>query len=90
MRAVKTETLRLVETFVEKTTEPQLVAQNFVPPLLDPVLGDYQRAIPDARDAEVLSLFATIVNKLQVRGVNRLFRGVNQVFRDASLRNDRE
>jgi exportin-1 len=38
---------------------------NFVPPLLDPVLKDYQRNIADARDPEVLSLMATVINKLK-------------------------
>ena len=39
--------------------------ENFIPPLLDAVLLDYQRtAIPDAREPEVLSTMATIVNKL--------------------------
>ena len=31
--------------------------------MMDPVLGDYARNVPDARESEVLSLFATIVNK---------------------------
>ena len=37
-----------------------------VPPLLEAVLGDYQSSNPLARDAEVLGLFATVVNRLQV------------------------
>ena len=40
----------------------QVIADTFVPPLLDPVLGDYLRNAPDARDPEVLSLLACIVN----------------------------
>ncbi|RXM97568.1 Ubiquitin carboxyl-terminal hydrolase 34 [Acipenser ruthenus] len=40
------------------------VAENFVPPLLDAVLIDYQRNVPAAREPEVLSTMATIVNKL--------------------------
>lgn len=31
--------------------------------MMDPVLGDYARNLPDARESEVLSLFATIINK---------------------------
>ena len=42
------------------------VAENFVPPLLDAVLLDYQRNVPEAREPEVLSTIATIVNKLEV------------------------
>lgn len=40
--------------------------ENFIPPLLDAVLLDYQRtAIPGAREPEVLSTMAAIVNKLE-------------------------
>lgn len=53
MRTVKKESLRLFETFVEKTEEPQTVYRNYVPPLLEAVLLDYKANIPDARDPEV-------------------------------------
>ena len=43
----------------------KLVATNFVPHLLEPVLGDYQRNVPGAREPEVLSLFTCLINKLQ-------------------------
>ena len=39
-----------------------VIAQNFVPPLLVPVLADYQRGIPLARESQVLQLFTTIIN----------------------------
>lgn len=68
MRAAKREILRLIGTFVEKCAEPEappaLVATSFVPPLLEPVLGDYRRSIAEARDSEVLTLLATTVDKL--------------------------
>lgn len=38
-----------------------------MPPLLDAVLIDYQRNVPTAREPEVLSTMATIVNKLEAR-----------------------
>lgn len=42
------------------------VLDNFIPPLLDAVLLDYQKTnIPCAREPEVLSAMATIVNKLE-------------------------
>ena len=40
--------------------------------LEDPVLGDYKRNVPDARDAEVLSLFTAIVKKLQAKLSNEV------------------
>jgi exportin-1 len=65
MRLAKKEVLNVIETFINKADEPHVVAVNFVPPLLDPVLRDYQRNIADARDPEVLSLMATVINKLK-------------------------
>lgn len=43
------------------------VAENFIPPLLDAVLLDYQRNVSAAREPEVLSTMATIVNRLEVQ-----------------------
>eukprot|EP00270_Netrium_digitus_P012503 TRINITY_DN4067_c0_g1_i1.p1 TRINITY_DN4067_c0_g1~~TRINITY_DN4067_c0_g1_i1.p1 ORF type:complete len:525 (-),score=157.11 TRINITY_DN4067_c0_g1_i1:661-2136(-) len=65
LRSVKRETLKLIETFVDKADDMELIAKSFVPELRDPVLGDYARNVPDARESEVLSLFATIINKLK-------------------------
>ena len=64
MRTVKKETLKLIETWVTRSEDPKLVTDNFIPPLLDAVLGDYQRNIPAAREPEVLSVMAAIINKL--------------------------
>ena len=66
MRTVKTEALRLISTWVGKSNDPKMVCDNFIPPLLDAVLGDYQRNVPTAREPEVLSTMATFVNKLEV------------------------
>lgn len=73
MRTVKRETLKTIEMFIEKSTDPQVVAQNFIPPLLEAILVDYQNNIPDARDPEVLSLMAAIINKLKVRSSHTNF-----------------
>lgn len=68
--SVKRETLKLIETFLEKAEtfpdkaeDQQYIGKQFVPPMMDHVLGDYARNLPDARESEVLSLFATIINK---------------------------
>jgi hypothetical protein len=47
------ETLRLIETTVEKSDDMQRVVDHFVPPLVDYVLTDYQTNHPDTRDPEV-------------------------------------
>lgn len=62
-RSVKRETLKLIETFLDKAEDQPQIGKQFVPPMMDPVLGDYARNVPDARESEVLSLFATIINK---------------------------
>ena len=61
--SVKRETLKLIETFLDKAEDQPQIGKQFVPPMMDPVLGDYARNLPDARESEVLSLFATIINK---------------------------
>ena len=44
---------------------PVDVATGFLPPVLDPILGDYKRNVAEARDAEVLGLFTVVVRKLK-------------------------
>lgn len=70
LRTVKKEILRLVETFVSKTEELDVVNENLLPPLFEAVLGDYNRNIPMARDSEVLNVMAAIVNRLGVRNLS--------------------
>ena len=57
-----------METFIKKAEDLETVNNNFMPPLLDAILGDYNRNVPAARDAEVLNVMATIIGRL---GVNR-------------------
>mmetsp|Transcript_1208 Transcript_1208/g.3672 ORF Transcript_1208/g.3672 Transcript_1208/m.3672 type:complete len:1113 (-) Transcript_1208:156-3494(-) len=74
MRNVKRDTLRLVQTFVDMAATEQgaaevgltvqQLAQRFIPPLLEPVLADYRSNMPQARDAEVLDLLATLAARL--------------------------
>ena len=53
----------MIETFVDKAEDQPHIGKQFVQPMMDPILGDYARNVPDAREFEVLSLFATIINK---------------------------
>ncbi|WVQ72072.1 hypothetical protein IAR50_001616 [Cryptococcus sp. DSM 104548] len=64
LRTIKKEILKLVETYVKKAEDTQGVYDNLIPGLFDAVLGDYNRNVPAARDAEVLNVTATIVSKL--------------------------
>lgn len=79
-RSVKRECLRLIETFVEGCEDPHLVAQQLVPLMYDPILGDYARNVPDARDAEVLSLFAAIVKKVKGAMIDEIPKIFDAVF----------
>ncbi|XXG82847.1 hypothetical protein AAC387_Pa10g0733 [Persea americana] len=79
LRSVKRETLKLIETFLDKAEDQPQIGKQFVPPMMDPVLGDYARNLPDARESEVLSLFATIINKykgVMTEDVPRIFEAV--------------
>lgn len=65
LRTIKKEILKLMETYVRKAEDLDTLYQNFIPPLLEAVLGDYNRNVPHARDAEVLNVMATITTRLQ-------------------------
>ena len=67
LRTIKKEILKLIQIYVEKADDTEMVNANIVPPLLDAVLVDYNRNVPDARDAEVLDVMTTIITKLNVR-----------------------
>jgi exportin-1 len=69
-RTIKKEILKLVNTYVECTTDANTintVNTNMVEPFLEAVLTDYNSNVDTARDAEVLNVIATIINKLQVK-----------------------
>lgn len=84
MRSAKKEVLRLLNVFIQKSgppeAEPRAVAQGFIPPVLDPILGDYHRNIAGARDPEVLLLFTTVVEKLKSHVVNDVPRIMESTF----------
>lgn len=63
LRTVKKDVLRLVEAYVQKCDNGPVFVENFVPVLLDAILGDYNQNIEQARDAEVLSLTASIISR---------------------------
>ena len=66
-RTVKREILKLMETYISKADDLQLVTKEMIPPLLETVLGDYARNVEPAKDAEVLNTMASIVARLGVR-----------------------
>lgn len=67
LRTVKKDVLKLMETYIKAAEDLDTVNANFMPLLLDAMLGDYNRNIPIAREPEVLHLMAVIVGRLGVR-----------------------
>ena len=63
-----------METYIKRAEDLDAVNTNFMPPLLDAILGDYNANVPAARDAEVLNLMSTII------GNNRLGVCINGFF----------
>ena len=84
MRSAKKEILRLLQVFIATSgppdASPNVLAQGFIPPVLDPILGDYRRNLAGARDPEVLALFATIIDKLQQHVVDHVPQILEAVF----------
>lgn len=65
MRTIKKETLKLLSCWVSKCQDTGMIREHFLPPLLDAILVDYQRNVPQAREPEVLSTVTAIVDKLE-------------------------
>src|ERR1700760_1088810 len=66
LRTIKKEILKLINTYVEKAEDNEMIHRQMVPPLLEAVLLDYTNNVPDAREAEVLNVMTTLINKLHV------------------------
>lgn len=63
LRTIKKEILKLVEIYISKAKNLEVV-EVLVEPLLNAVLEDYMKNVPDARDAEVLNCMTTVVHKV--------------------------
>ena len=63
MKTVRRDVLKLITTFISKTQNHEIVITEFLPALSDLII-DYNNNVPDARDPEVLFLFATMVKHL--------------------------
>ncbi|GKY98970.1 hypothetical protein MPSEU_000852700 [Mayamaea pseudoterrestris] len=94
LRSAKKEVLRLLSVFIAKSgppeADPRAVAMGFIPPILDPILGDYKRNIAGARDPEVLKLMGTVVEKLQnyvAEDVPRIMEAVFEVTLEMITKN---
>jgi hypothetical protein len=65
-----------VDTYVACAKDLTAVNDNMVGPFFEAVLSDYRQGVDIAKDAEVLSVLATMVGKL---GVSILFNKERQI-----------
>lgn len=63
MKTVRRDILRLIQTYIERSTELSIFTRDFLP-TLQGLVEDYQQSDPNSRDSEVLMLFATMLKKL--------------------------
>jgi exportin-1 len=69
LRTIKKEILKLMDTYIKRSEDAEGISNNFIPPLLDAILGDYNSNVPAARDAEVLNVMTTITIHQKVCGI---------------------
>ena len=63
MKILRRDILKLLQTYINKTENLQYFSQNFLP-TLRALKSDFQSNDQNARDPEVLELFATLLSKL--------------------------
>jgi exportin-1 len=63
MKTVRRDILKLIQTYIERANEFNIFNQEFLP-TLQGLVEDYQQNDPNARDPEVLMLFATMLKKM--------------------------
>jgi exportin-1 len=80
LRTIKKEILKLINIYVEKADDLEMIHRNIVPKLLEAVLIDYKRNVPDAREAEVLNVMTTIINKLHGMMSDMIMNIMDSVF----------
>ncbi|ODV64326.1 exportin CRM1 [Ascoidea rubescens DSM 1968] len=64
LRTIKKEVLHLVEVYISGADNKEEIVKDLIRPLFEAVLDDYNRNVPDARDAEVLICMTTVVDKV--------------------------
>jgi exportin-1 len=63
MKAVRRDILRLIQTYISRQNEVTIFGQQFLP-TLQGLVEDYQLSDPNARDPEVMMLFATMLERM--------------------------
>lgn len=63
MKMARRDILKLIQAYIQRSNEFTIFNSQFLPPLKN-LVDDYQANDPDARDPEVLNLFATMLKKM--------------------------
>jgi len=63
MKLVRRDILRLIQIYIEKESQFQVFSEEFLP-TLKALVDDFQNSDPNARDPEVLLLFATLFKRM--------------------------
>ncbi|KIW05163.1 uncharacterized protein PV09_03714 [Verruconis gallopava] len=80
LRTIKKEILKLIITYVERADDLEMVHNTIVPPLLEAILVDYKRNVPDAREPQVLEVVTTIISKLHSLMEDQVLNILDNVF----------
>lgn len=63
-KTIRREILNLIATFIKQSENPEMIVKDFLPVLSD-LITDYNSNVPNARDPEVLSLFSSLIEKME-------------------------
>ena len=72
MMAIKEDTLVLLGSYFSKASNIQQILDQFLTPLFNFVLIDYRDCHSEARESEVLNMLAILINKIELRLMNRI------------------
>ena len=62
MKALRKDILKLIQIYIETEDNFEIFNQNFLP-TFQTMVSDYQQSDPNARDPEILMLFAVLMKK---------------------------
>lgn len=79
MKILRRDILKLISTWISKSTDHWIVIQEFLDPLSKLII-DYNNNVPDARDPEVLFLFAIIINTFGQHLIDHIPSIVSNLF----------
>ncbi|KAJ5069587.1 intein-containing exportin-1 precursor [Anaeramoeba ignava] len=65
LNSVKKEVLGLIQTFIYKSIDPQMIVRDIIPSLFEIMLVEYKNSLPETRCHEVLYVLTTIVEKVK-------------------------